>query len=253
MDQKSRRIWQALAVLLAWLAINVVVGRLTIVQSQMLPGVLTEGIQPVFVAAILLLFGAIWLLGWDDLGFNAPFAARSLVVFWPPLLVLAVLLGAGLTIAPRGGHGLVFALANALLVGLSEELMFRGILFQGLRSRLGIWPSIWLTALVFGAIHLFNGLWLGSFALAAVQACAAVCTGMLLMTFRLRTRSLDPAIIFHGAWDFSLVLISTSPQMASAPRPEISASVVATVSVFAAVTLSYSIFLLRNVARTETV
>jgi membrane protease YdiL (CAAX protease family) len=42
------------------------------------------------------------------------------------------------------------------LAELSEEWMFRGVLFQGLRSRLALWPATLLTSALFGAGHVMN-------------------------------------------------------------------------------------------------
>ncbi len=39
-------------------------------------------------------------------------------------------------VAPKPMGTLLFVVMNTMLVGLSEEWMFRGVLFQGLRSRL---------------------------------------------------------------------------------------------------------------------
>lgn len=46
--------------------------------------------------------------------------------------------------------------AYLLLVGFSEELMFRGILFQSLRSVLKPWLTVLITAVLFGSMHFVN-------------------------------------------------------------------------------------------------
>lgn len=146
---------------------------------------------------------------------------------------------------------MIFILVNTFLIGLSEELMFRGILFQGLRSKLSSWPSIILTSLLFGSIHLLNALWLGNIQIALLQAFAAACTGMLLMAIRIRTKSLDPAILFHAAWDFGLLSLVAAVKPAEAIKPEITPAVMGAAGVFVLVVISYSVFLLRKVGRTE--
>jgi hypothetical protein len=247
MDRQRWRLLLSLGTLAVWTAINVLAGRMVNNEaSSSVADLLSHGIQPAFEASVLFLLVTLWLFRWSDLGLNAPFSARSLLVLLPPLTAVALILGGAFAVGLPPLAATIFILINTLLVGISEELMFRGILFKGLRSRLGIWPSIWLTSLLFGAIHLLNALWIGSFALALLQACTAFCTGMLLMAIRLRTKSLDPAILFHALWDFSLAMLTASPSTAGAAKPEVSGTVVVAAALFALVTLSYSLFLLRK-------
>lgn len=48
----------------------------------------------------------------------------------------------------------LFALSAVVIAPVAEELFFRGLLFQALRSRLGATAGILLSSLVFGAVHL---------------------------------------------------------------------------------------------------
>jgi membrane protease YdiL (CAAX protease family) len=253
MKQKYGRLVASLATFALWLAINVLVARFTAESISRLPDFLTHGVQPVFVVSILFLFASIWFFQWNDLGLNAPFSAKSLLILWLPSVFVAVIIASIFAAGPPSREATVFILVNTMMVGLSEELMFRGILFQGLRSRLSIWPSILLTSLVFGSIHLLNSVWIGGFALALLQACTAFSTGMLLMAIRLRTRSLDPSIVYHAGWDFCLATLSASPLVMGAPQPELNTKTLITAGIFALVTLSYALFLLRKVSSTEAV
>jgi membrane protease YdiL (CAAX protease family) len=47
----------------------------------------------------------------------------------------------------------LMALAAVVVVPIAEELLYRGMLFQALRMRLGRWPAIGLSGLVFGLLH----------------------------------------------------------------------------------------------------
>lgn len=47
----------------------------------------------------------------------------------------------------------LMALGAVLLVPVAEELLYRGMLFQGLRTRLGRWPAIGLSGFFFGLLH----------------------------------------------------------------------------------------------------
>lgn len=48
----------------------------------------------------------------------------------------------------------LFAVAAVLVTPFAEELLYRGMLFQSLRARLGLWPGIGLSALAFTLGHL---------------------------------------------------------------------------------------------------
>lgn len=57
--------------------------------------------------------------------------------------------------ASQGGLATVLGIVVAVLIApVLEELIFRGVLFQTLRHRLGLWPGMVLSGLVFGFIHL---------------------------------------------------------------------------------------------------
>ena len=138
----------------------------------------------------------------------APRPASSLRVLWFPALYLLffALLPAVLGLPPAGT--LLFIALNTALIGLSEEWMFRGVLFQGLRSRLAMWPAILLTSLLFGTVHVLNVITTGQLAEAVVQAVAAFMSGMVLLALLIRT-----PIVYHALWDFgTFVTSATSPK-----------------------------------------
>lgn len=57
--------------------------------------------------------------------------------------------------ASQGGLATVLGIVVAVFIApVLEELVFRGILFQTLRHRIGVWPGMVISALVFGFIHL---------------------------------------------------------------------------------------------------
>lgn len=48
----------------------------------------------------------------------------------------------------------IVVLAATALAPLVEEVVFRGVLFQAMRRRLGLWPGAVISGLVFGVVHL---------------------------------------------------------------------------------------------------
>jgi membrane protease YdiL (CAAX protease family) len=99
---------------------------------------------------------------------------------------------------------------NMLLVGLSEELMFRSIMFRGLLARFRVWPAILLTSLLFGLVHSLNVFTTGQMEQAVLQSAAAFMQGLAYLAIRIRTRSVWPMVIVHALWDFSLMLSTTT-------------------------------------------
>jgi uncharacterized protein len=84
-----------------------------------------------------------------------------------------------------------------IIVGVAEELAFRGYpLFILARSR-GFWPSALVLAAIFGGIHLSNSgeNWVGAVSIVVVAL-------MLAFTLR-RTGDLWFAIGMHAAWDWA--------------------------------------------------
>lgn len=81
---------------------------------------------------------------------------------------------------------------------VTEELVFRGILFRIVEGRFGTWLALTLSALIFGGSHLFNDhatVW-GALAI-AVEA------GGMLGAAYVATRTLWVPIGLHFAWNFA--------------------------------------------------
>ena len=91
----------------------------------------------------------------------------------------------------RGATWIDFALI-ALLAGLGEEALFRGLIQPGLARWLGIVPAILLTSLLFGAVH-----WV-----TPMYALLAGAIGVYLGLFALVSGNLLVPIIIHALYDF---------------------------------------------------
>jgi membrane protease YdiL (CAAX protease family) len=178
---------------------------------------ITHGISWNLVMAVALLAIVTVAMRWRDLKFVAPKPMGSLRVLWFPALYLLffALLPAVLGLPPAST--LLFVIMNTMLVGLSEEWMFRGVLFQGLRSRLAMWPAILLTSALFGAVHVMNVVTTGQLGEAIVQAVAAFMSGMVLIALLIRTGSIWVPIVYHALWDFGTFVISASSASSGPP------------------------------------
>ncbi|WP_189335514.1 CPBP family intramembrane glutamic endopeptidase [Actinoplanes ianthinogenes] len=97
--------------------------------------------------------------------------------------------------SPAGALGLLGFMAAA---AVSEELLFRGVLFRIIEERTGTWIALALTGVVFGAMHLANPdatLW-GATAI-AIEA------GFMLAACYAATRNLWVPIGLHFGWNFA--------------------------------------------------
>lgn len=129
-------------------------------------------------------------------------------------LGMGLLVGAGLvaatfaTLAALGvyrldgmnalGFFLVIPLAEMLLVGMAEEMMFRGVVFGVTERSLGSAAAIVISAIVFSVAHLPND----GVSVLAVAVLAAY--GVLQAAIYMKTRLLWACIGTHIAWNYGV-------------------------------------------------
>ena len=101
-----------------------------------------------------------------------------------------------------------------LAIGLTEELLFRGLVTQMIfdkygKSSVGVWLTVIVSSLLFGAAHGTNAL-TGEIPLSGVlvQVVAATALGMCLAAVYLRSRSLWAVALVHGFMDFCALFTS---------------------------------------------
>ncbi len=81
-----------------------------------------------------------------------------------------------------------------LMAAIAEETIFRGILQPTLQNKLGRWPGILVTAVIFAVFHI-------QYALALPLIVSHICTGLVLGLLRERTGTLwAPAIAHALVW-----------------------------------------------------
>ncbi|MFI7635136.1 lysostaphin resistance A-like protein [Nonomuraea sp. NPDC049400] len=159
--------------------------------------------------AVLAVFVYVRMVRWSERRAPVEVVAKGAVA----AIVRGMLIGVGMfaavivNIAFLGGYridgmgsvpgavGLVGFMAAA---AVTEELLFRGILFRIVEERTGTWIALALTGLLFGLSHLFNphaDLW-GAIAI-AIEA-----GGMLAAAYA-ATRTLWVPIGVHFGWNFA--------------------------------------------------
>jgi len=94
-------------------------------------------------------------------------------------------------------------LSLAVIPALFEELFFRGYLFSALRSRLKPWPTILISALLFGAFHLVV-----RDSLAIERLLPTTLLGVVLGWVCVRTGSVLPGIVLHCIHNSLLLMVA---------------------------------------------
>ncbi|MDM7956072.1 CPBP family intramembrane glutamic endopeptidase [Blastomonas sp.] len=211
------RLALALLVVAIWAAITL--GSTMLVQSSTisLQELITRGLAWGVAAAALFLVAATWLAGWRDLGFRKPRPMSSLRLLWLPVLYLLALGATGALAGRLGMSAIIMVAINTALVGFSEELAFRGVLWGAARKALSFWPGFLLVSAAFGSVHIFNALITGELSGAGVQALNAFMSGCAYLAIRIRTRSIIPIMIIHATWDFVVFLTGSGADPAPAP------------------------------------
>lgn len=156
------------------------------------------------IGAGLFLAVLVRLAGWRDIGLTLPRVWPALRIFLLPSIYLLLFLAAVAVVGLPPAPVVAVLAVNMLAVGFSEELMFRGVLFAALRTRLGLWSSVWASSALFGCVHLLNAFTTGQPLAAAIQALTAFMTGVFFMATVLRSGSLVPCMLYHAAWNFLL-------------------------------------------------
>ena len=107
-----------------------------------------------------------------------------------------------------GGVGLrydavttVMAVLSFLLVGVAEEIIFRGFLFNGMKKSGSLTVAIIVSAVTFGMGHIVNLLTGHATMETLVQIVFAVAWGFLFTFAYLKGGSLPPCIAIHGLID----------------------------------------------------
>jgi membrane protease YdiL (CAAX protease family) len=259
MRRNHARTLLTLAVFVAWVAITVGAPHLWRASSgpRSLDQSVSGAVQPALAAAIVFLLAAVAVFRWHDVGLAAPRPRSWRALWFPAIYVVLFVMGALAAGLPPPKVVLVI-LANTILVGISEELACRGVLYQGLRASLAPWPAILASTLLFGAVHVFNGFATGDFRAAAIQAVTAFMTGIAFLGIRLRTGSLYPVMVLHTLWDFTLVTTVVGAMARMEPGTTMPDAASFGIAIVIAPVLLigpnflYGIYLLRRAVREET-
>lgn len=124
---------------------------------------------------------------------------------WLAILLLVVMLASNLLQGFRQhltAEYVISHLAFAVIVGITEETVFRGLVFWTLRHR-GLACAVLLSSLLFGIGHIFQLLSGASLLLTLLQILLAFLFGLAFALLVVKTRSLLLPILFHMAHNFT--------------------------------------------------
>jgi membrane protease YdiL (CAAX protease family) len=120
----------------------------------------------------------------------------------PSFLVIAVLFAAALFTGTVSVSFLVLTvIVTMILVGFSEELMFRGIVLKGALREMSVLKAIVISSALFSSLHAVNVLAFVPLDGMVQQLVLTFIFGLAMACFALRVNSLVPLMVFHALWD----------------------------------------------------
>ncbi len=95
---------------------------------------------------------------------------------------------------------------TTFMVGIGEEMLFRGIIFNAFKESRGIYPAILISASIFGFLHITNLLGGATFAFTLKQMISAGITGGVFAWVFYKTKNIIPTMLFHWVWDMFIIM-----------------------------------------------
>jgi membrane protease YdiL (CAAX protease family) len=203
----------ALALFVLWTLITVFGARFATASEEVtLLQLISHGFAyPIFAAGMLLVVYALARNLTTGLGICMPSGVAHWILIYPVIAILCLLL----IPASLGKFNDVslygWLLLNCLMVGISEELMFRGVLLSSMVRIYTFWRAAIILSLMFGMVHVLNGFITGLFVESFGQAILATFSGFMFLAIRVKTKSIVLAIIVHWFWDFSVFMFASNP------------------------------------------
>ncbi|MFB6391976.1 CPBP family intramembrane glutamic endopeptidase [Polymorphospora lycopeni] len=178
------------------------------------PGTLNEmwrGITlPEAVSVVLVVAVVSWLRWWPPVLRDDRPVQRWVVVVPIGMAACAVVVTDYAALAGKGAAFTLTLLLSAALIGVGEELMFRGLgvtVFRANGFREGM-VALWSTV-IFAVAHAANLLTEGAGAF--VQVLTTMVAGYFLYLIRRRSGGIAVPAVIHAMWDFSLISGQVNP------------------------------------------
>ncbi len=198
-------LYRALGAVAAYYAILVIATalRFRIGQTPSDTGAVLLALLPVQVILLMLCLVAVHPSGWRSVGFGR-FRPAGAIWLLPSIAVMALMLGALLpylsrnTMPPRT---VVLLFTVPLLIGVTEEIMFRGVLLRAAMARLRLFKAMLLSAVLFALMHGIIGIGGQPTVITLQQMGFAFLVGIFLAPIAIASGTLWVVIIWHAVWD----------------------------------------------------
>lgn len=202
---EKNELWFALSFIIAYCVLNSAANSLN--EAIGIAGAVNAAVNLILIAVIFRFIRKNDLL--REYGFCRPAAPAGRFLWYIPLAVLASFnLWLGISVSSYANVPSILCSAfNMLLVGIAEELLFRGLLFNAIAKSDNIKQAIIISSVTFGLGHIINllngnseGLWQ-----TVSQIVYAVAFGFLFVMLYYRGGSIIPGIILHSLVDVTSV------------------------------------------------
>lgn len=164
------------------------------------------------VLAFLTIFVTVKFYGWKNVGFGRIrpkqllwMIVQIIVIFLMVSLFIIFLVRKSNLLTSEDWNLIGIILITTLLVGISEELMFRGILLSSLKRKLSISKAILISAICFSLLHSVNILGGLSFNEMLGQLLNTFIFGIFFSSLAIKLNNIIPLMIYHWLWDFVLI------------------------------------------------
>lgn len=203
MDKKNRRI-----IGISLIGLIIFMGGYSPLIKLLLPEIdpametlLRKGLQAGTI--LLFIFG---LKLWNFVGPIIGGSKKGIAILTPLVLISFLPLFNGLKDNTLSAIGISFCITA--LIGITEELEYRGVLFGVLGGKGEIKAAIF-SSIIFGLMHFLNLIKGADFLDTAVQVVFAFGFGLVLCIVRMETNSLLLPILIHWLWDFNARIAKT--------------------------------------------
>jgi membrane protease YdiL (CAAX protease family) len=187
-----------------------------LVVTVMITGILALVVTDIVEASVLVHWSAmnvaLALIGvvllkrfgwWRRVGFRRSERPGLHFLLWLPLcLILVWNLSQIQTAELVSPERMLLWLAIVALAAFVEEIFFRGLMLRALEPR-GLWKAAVLSAVLFGSMHVFNGLTGLDWVIVAGQTAYATAIGFAYAAYVLHTGLIWPVILVHALANFA--------------------------------------------------
>lgn len=168
------------------------------------------GVSNSMTSLLLVGFSAVLLLYLKNNGWFKRYGIRRITsndltkaLFYAPLVLLALIQFVGGIDTSLSAQEISTFCLLMVSVGFIEEIIFRGFLFEGIRSQSGLNRAILISGITFGIGHIVNLLRGYAYAELMGQIIVATVIGIVLALLAAITKNLVPGILFHIVFNIS--------------------------------------------------